>query len=162
MIHKVNIKSQIIELVDDIKNDALKTRHEQDFNFEIFTEHKGKLYNIFIEESKKVLNKFTLKDRNFKLWCYYTDQSYHKGDIWHNHIKTCTINGVLYLKTVKDTGIEFEHNDKITYVEPKDFDLLIFPNYLNHRPITSHTEARISLNMELRCNETVDEIFSER
>ena len=67
MIHKVNIKSQIIELVDDIKNDALKTRHLQDWNFEIFTEHKGKLYNIFIEESKKVLNKFTLKDENFKL-----------------------------------------------------------------------------------------------
>ena len=31
MIHKVNIKSQIIKLVDSIKNDALKTRHLQVF-----------------------------------------------------------------------------------------------------------------------------------
>jgi len=160
MIHKVNIKSQIIDYVDDIKNDIIKTRYKQNFNFEVFTEYKDKLYNIFIEESKKVLNEFTLKDENFRLWCYYTDQSYHKGNTWHNHIKTSTINGVLYLKTVKDTGIEFEHIGKTTYIEPEDFDLLIFPDYLNHRPLTSNTEPRISLNIELRCNETSKEIFN--
>lgn len=159
MIYKINIKSQIIKLVDDIIIDALKTRHEQNYNFEIFTKHKEKLYNIFISESKKVLDKFTLKDNNFKLWCYYTDQSYHKGDTWHNHIKTSTINGVLYLKTVKDTGIEFKNKGDQFYIEPEDFDLLIFPDYLNHRPLNSKTETRISLNMELRCNETSSDIF---
>ena len=163
MIHIVNIKNQISkEVVDDIKIDILKTRHNQDYNFEVFTKYKNRLYDIFIKQSKRILKKFTLKDENFSLWCYYTDHTYYKGDTWHNHIDTSTINAVLYLKTVDGKGIEFEHDGKTTYVEPKDFDLLIFPNYLNHRPLTSDTETRISLNMELRCNETSKEIFSER
>ena len=163
MIHKVNIKKFITkELVDDILIDALKTRHKQFYNFEVFTKHKEKLYNIFIKESRYILNKFTLKDEDFKLWCYYTDHTFHKGDTWHNHIDTSTINGVFYLKTVKNKGIEFENNGDRAYFEPIDYDLLIFPSYLNHRPLNSKFETRISLNMELRCNESVYEVFSER
>ena len=145
MIHIVNIKSKITkELVDEI---IAHPRHNSDFNFEVFTKHK---------------DKFTLKDTNFRLWCLHTDQTFCEGDVWHNHIKSSTINGVLYLKTVKNKGIEFENNGDKTYVEPIDFDLVIFPNFLNHRPLLSKDKTRISLNMEIRCNENVNEIFSER
>ena len=160
MIHIVNIKSKITkELVDEI---VAHPRHNSDFNFEVFTKHKDKLYDIFIKESRKILNKFTLKDTNFRLWCLHTDQTFYEGDVWHNHIKSSTINCVLYLKTVKNKGIEFENNGDKTYVEPIDFDLVIFPNFLNHRPLLSKDKTRISLNMEIRCNENVNEIFSER
>ena len=161
MIHVVNIKSQITkELVDDVIIDASKTRHKADHNFEVFTKHKDKLYDIFISESKNILNEFTLKDKNFRLWCMYTDKNYYEGDVWHNHNQSSTISGVLYLKTVKGKGIEFESNGNKSYVEPKDLDLVIFPNFLNHRPLLSKKKTRISLNMEIRCNENVNEIFS--
>ena len=53
MIHIVNIKSKITkELVDEI---VAHPRHNSDFNFEVFTKHKDKLYNIFINKSIKIL-----------------------------------------------------------------------------------------------------------
>ena len=159
LIYKVNVKSDFQDLKVDIINDALKTRHKQNFNFEVFTDYKQKLYDTFINHSENLLNDFTLKDKDFKLWCYFTDHSFNEGDTWHNHINTATINGVLYLKTVKNKGIEFENEGEKFYFEPQDFDLVIFPDFLNHRPVTSKVERRVSLNMELRCNESSEDIF---
>ena len=52
-----------------------------------------------------------------------------------------------------------DENDKVCYYEPNDFDLLIFPNYLKHKPVASKLETRISLNLELECLENVNSIF---
>jgi len=37
--------------------------------------------------------------------------------------------------------------------------MLIFPGFLSHRPMTSSTQQRISLNLELRCEENEKDIF---
>ena len=88
-----------------------------------------------------------MADENFKLWCYFTDKKYSNGNgVWHNHITTSTINCVIYLKTIKKCGIEFED----FYVEANDYDMLIFPGHMNHRPIINSGKERISLNLELR------------
>ena len=78
---------------------------------------------------------------------------------WHNHINTSTINGVLYLETIPKHGIKFKYDNKITYKEVKPYDLLIFPNFLDHVPIISKLKRRISLNFELNCVEKSEEIF---
>ena len=154
-----NLEREVKDMKEDIINDCLKTKKNATYNFQIFTKHHNKLYSLFKNSCKKKLKKFNIINVPTKLWGYFTDKDYHKGDTWHNHIKTCTIGGVLYLETVKDCGIEFEHNNKITYVEPKNYDLLIFPGFLNHRPIVSKDKKRVSLNFEISCHEPSNEIF---
>ena len=162
-IYTDNLEREVKDIKDDIINDCLKTRMNVDkstFNFQIFTKHHDKLYSLFITSCKKNLKKFNIKNIPTKLWSYFTDKTYHGGYVWHNHIKTCTICGVLYLETVKDCGIEFEHDNKIIYIEPKNYDLLIFPGFLNHRPGVSKDKKRVSINFEILCQESSNEIFS--
>ena len=78
-----------------------------------------------------------------------TDENYHEGEVWHNHKNTCSLCGVLYLKTVKGCGIELRHKNKISYIEPKTYDLLIFPGFLDHKPLISKTKKRVSLQFEI-------------
>ena len=160
LIHSMNVEKEVSHLTESIINDALKTRYQQAYNFEVITNHKDYLYNLLIEKSKNVLNNFTIADKNFRIWCYFTDDTYYKGNTWHNHLNTSTINAVLYLQTVKGKGIEFDHNGEYFYYEPNNYDLLIFPDFLNHRPLTSKTERRISLNLELNCLEDSKDIFN--
>ena len=77
---------------------------------------------------------------------------------WHNHKQSATINSVIYLQ-VKDKGIRFKHENKQIYIQPDDGDMLIFPSFLEHQPDVSTDDKRISLNLELRCNENEKEIF---
>ena len=57
-------------------------------------------------------------------------------------------------------GIDFKFNNKIMTYKPKPFDLIIFPNYLDHRPHGSETDKkRISINIELQCKEKAEDIF---
>jgi len=161
-ILKFNLKSEVSQIKDELINDVLKYKHHansEDFSFEVMSKHNDYLYNIFIKKCRNHLNNFTLIDNNFVLWCYYSNNDYHKGNVWHNHIKTATINSVLYIETVKDKGIEFEHNGNHLYIEPEEFDFLIFPDFLNHLPRVSKNKRRISFNMELRCKEKSTDIF---
>ena len=161
-IYVDNLEREVKDIKEDIINDCLKTKmndRNANYNFQIFTKHHDKLYSLFLKRCEKNLKKFNIIHIPTKLWSYFTDKDYHEGDTWHNHIKTCTICGVLYLETVKDCGIEFEHNNKISYIEPKNYDLLIFPGFLNHRPIVSKDKKRVSINFEITCHESSNEIF---
>ena len=179
LINKVNVTRQIKPIKDQLINDAIFSQYNRpkgSFNYEVNSNYRQYLYDMFIEHSRKLLNNFTLRDTNFKVWCYLTDETYSQGDTWHNHIHTSTINGVLYLNVVKGYGIEFktdynntykqdipnrEYNrDNVTYIEPNNFDLLIFPNFIDHRPLISKDKRRISFNLEIRCNESSKEIFN--
>jgi hypothetical protein len=163
-IYKINIKKEVEKIIPYLIEECIKDRHTLNKNlgnnFLVNTIHTEFLYKIFKKNCKKFLNKFTLKDTNFKTWCYFSDSSY-TGVGWHNHIKTCTINGVLYIKLPKnEKGIDFKIKDKVVNFIPKEFDLLIFPDYLDHFPYPSTTEeARISINLELRCLEKSKDIF---
>ena len=150
------IKRDIIKDVEDSKPDTLKST---DLNFQVNSKYKDYLYNIFISRCKKLLNNFSLSNDKLYLWSYYTDKN-SNDTIYHNHERTSTINGVIYIKTVDNCGINFiDEDDKVCYYEPNDFDLLIFPNYVKHKPVTSKLETRISLNLELECLENVNSIF---
>ena len=76
---------------------------------------------------------------------------------------TATINAVFYLQVPKSSGgqLDFKYQDKYIGFFPKENDLLIFPNFLNHAPKKSHSEDyRVSINQEIRCVESSEYIFS--
>ncbi len=162
-VHHLNLKKELKNKKDEIVKDILvdeKNKKKSGYNFQVFTKYNNYLYDLFIRNSIKLLNPFTIRDPQLKVWCYFTGLGNHiEEDIWHNHTRTSNINSVIYLQTLKDHGIKFENGNESWYVEPENFDLLIFPGFLNHRPVTSQTQQRISLNLELKCNETDKDIF---
>jgi len=164
LVFKENLKEKIEPIKQEIIEDALKGRflkkEFRDRNSEIRTLHEDYLYSLFEKECRKNLNNFNLKHRPKSLWCLVTDKHDDNPNYpWHNHINTSTINGVLYLETIPKHGIKFKYDNKITYKEVKPYDLLIFPNFLDHVPIISKLKRRISLNFELNCVEKSEEIF---
>ena len=162
-VHHLNLKKELKNKKDEIVKDILvdeKNKKKSGYNFQGFTKYNNYLYDLFIRNNIKLLNPFTIRDPQLKVWCYFTGLGNHiEEDIWHNHTRTSNINSVIYLQTLKDHGIKFENGNESWYVEPENFDLLIFPGFLNHRPVTSQTQQRISLNLELKCNETDKDIF---
>ena len=162
-VHHLNLKKELKNKKDEIVKDILvdeKNKKKSGYNFQVFTKYNNYLYDLFIRNSIKLLNPFTIRDPQLKVWCYFTGLGNHiEEDIWHNHTRTSNINSVIYLQTLKDHGIKFENGNESWYVEPENFDPLIFHVFLNHRPVTSQTQQRISLNLELKCNETDKDIF---
>jgi hypothetical protein len=161
-IHKLNLKKELKNKKAGIVKDILKSQDDiktGSYNFEVFSKHNNYLYDLFIKKSRKLLNPFTIRDSWLRVWCYFTGVGYHRKDRWHNHSHTSSINSVIYLETVKNHGIKFKNGKEPWYVEPNEFDLLIFPGFLNHLPVTSSTQKRISLNLELKCKEQDKDIF---
>jgi hypothetical protein len=163
-IYKFNLKKELkkinASLINECKRDRFNFNKNIENNFYLNSKHTGFLYSLFLKYSKKVLNEFTLKDTDFKCWGYFSDKTFTNGN-WHNHLRTCTINGVIYVKLPKkEKGIDFKINNLINNFIPKKYDMLIFPSYLDHYPHPSTTsEPRISINLELRCNEKPENIF---
>tara|TARA_R110000737_G_C14278916_1_gene431883 strand:+ start:45 stop:551 length:507 start_codon:yes stop_codon:yes gene_type:complete len=162
LIYRYSIKNDIKDIKSYLIDDCLNQRHKMDkskgLNYPIDSIYTNFLYNIFYQASKKYLNNFSLLDVDFKLWCCLTDEKYNDSR-WHNHISTSSINCVIYLKT-QNKGIFFKNKDEKIHILPEEDDLLIFPSFLNHIPEVSTTkDPRITLNLELRCKEEVNNIF---
>jgi hypothetical protein len=161
LIYTFNIKDALENikkpLIQECLNQRINLNEKISYNFELHSKYTNYLYNIFYNISKINLNTFSLKDVNFKMWAYVTDKEYNKSQ-WHNHKLTASINCVLYLKTQKK-GITFQYQNQKKHLVPKDNDMLIFPSFLDHLPDVSKTKPRIALNLELRCNESVESIF---
>tara|TARA_R100000988_G_scaffold99232_2_gene68094 strand:+ start:249 stop:749 length:501 start_codon:yes stop_codon:yes gene_type:complete len=143
-----NIKEQLIE--DCIISTQKKIYNH--YNYQVFSKHHDKLYSLFINSCKKYFKNIKVHNTPTKLWTYCTDKDYSEGEVWHNHANSCTLCGVLYLKTIKNCGIDLRYNNETVYVEPKDYDLLIFPGFLDHKPRISKTKRRISLQFEIFCD----------
>ena len=166
-VYVVSLKEQLQLIESELTKELINQRPAKmpfgEYNFQVKSKYNQYLYKLFLEASTKLLNKFTLKDENFKTWCSISDNQF---DItcWHNHSNTSTINGVIYLKITKEEkGINFLIDNEVKNFIPRQFDLVIFPNYLNHCPLVSKTEEkRISLNLELRCKEKVTDIFDNK
>ncbi len=158
-IHCFSISDDIKFFKDDLIKECIDQRKQEESgcNFKLQTKHLEKLYDIFIDCNKKILKPHTIKHDVLKVWCYITDENYNTTG-WHNHTKTATINAVIYLQT-KNKGIFFRHKKEHLFVQPSDGDMLIFPAYLEHKPEPSFTDKRISLNLELCCNESEEYIF---
>ena len=160
LIHCFSIEEDIKNFKENLIKECVDQRkkEEKGCNFKVQTKHIDNLYKIFIDCAKKILKPFTIKDKNFKVWCYMTDSVYNENG-WHNHKKSATINSVIYLQ-IQDKGISFKQDNEQIYFKPDNGDMLIFPSSLNHNPEPSTNNKRISLNLELLCNENEKEIFN--
>lgn len=138
---------------------------DEDFND--FFEH---LYQKFVYVSSNIFGQYTqTKNKtDFKIWSYSSNKFNHGKipGVIHNHLNTSTINSVYYLNipssVTNDKGsISFFLNNKVFTYTPCNDDLLIFPNYLDHRinNYEDDEEWRISINMEIMCIENATEIF---
>ena len=160
LIHCFSIEEDIKNFKENLIKECVDQRkkEEKGCNFKVQTKYIDNLYKIFIDCAKKILKPFTIKDKNFKVWCYMTDNMYNDTG-WHNHKKSATINSVIYLQ-IQDKGISFKQDNEQIYFKPDNGDMLIFPSSLNHNPEPSTNDKRISLNLELLCNESEQEIFN--
>ena len=160
LIHCFSIEEDIKNFKKNLIKECVDQRkkEEKGCNFKVQTKYIDNLYKIFIDCAKKILKPFTIKDKNFKVWCYMTDNMYNDTG-WHNHKKSATINSVIYLQ-IQDKGISFKQDNEQIYFKPNNGDMLIFPSSLNHNPEPSTNDKRISLNLELLCNENEQEIFN--
>ena len=160
LIHCFSIEEDIKNFKENLIKECVDQRkkEEKGCNFKVQTKYIDNLYKIFIDCAKKILKPFTIKDKNFKVWCYMTDNMYNDTG-WHNHKKSATINSVIYLQ-IQDKGISFKQDNEQIYFKPDNGDMLIFPSSLNHNPEPSTNNKRISLNLELLCNESEQEIFN--
>ena len=74
-VYKLNLKKQLKNKKEELIKDILNSKHKDTgsgYNFRVFTKYKDYLYDLFIKESKKILNPFTFKDKNFKVWDNFT------------------------------------------------------------------------------------------
>jgi|TARA_R110000822_G_scaffold278727_1_gene400609 hypothetical protein len=124
------------------------------------------LYNQFVKAAQKHLIKFNLNPKLNRPFCFAvaSNQDFIPSVNWHNHIMTSTINSVYYLhipKKMKGGEIQFKNRlGKILTHKPKTNQLLIFPGWMWHNPINVESEElRISINMEIICDKTMEELF---
>ena len=63
---------------------------------------------------------------------------------------------------MKGGQIQFKNKlGEILTLTPKDNQLLIFPGWMWHNPINVESEElRLSINMEIICDKTMEELFT--
>jgi len=148
-------------VIDQIK------RSDWDNNYKIKeSKFTIKLYDKFLNTSKKLLNKFTLNENYNKNYCWAvaSNKDFKPSINWHNHITTSTINSVYYLNIpegMKGGEIEFRNRRKdVLKIKPKTNELYIFPGWMWHNPINVKSEElRLSINMEIVTKEKPVDIF---
>ena len=128
------------------------------------------LYNNFHNLCYKMFDDYNPLPIRKYIFSYSTNKD-NCGEIpgrIHNHVKTSTINSVFYLNvpstiTIEKGSISFFMNDEIFTYKPNNDDFLIFPDYLDHgiNNYKDDEEWRISINMEIICSESSDELFNK-
>lgn len=164
---KQYIKSLIINKLDFLKNEI--TSKGLGNNVKVFEdEYFELLYSKFVYTCLKLFKNLEIKNNNLEtVWAYLNNKDFfpNEGCI-HNHINTAIINSVYYFNVPDASSgkiLFFDNNqNEIGSIQPETGDLIIFANYLYHAALQSNSEDyRISLNLELQCNENVLNYFKD-
>lgn len=134
------------------------------FNYPLLDDHDNFFENLYENFYNLCLTHFNFTVNEYRnrsvCWAYVSEKVYF-NEVWHNHQTTSTINGVYYLNIPNNTSIDFSLYEKQLSYQPKENELIIFPNYLDHKPNRCYGDGyRIAINMEILCNESSDELFS--
>ena len=149
------------------------------------SDYKEKLKNIILDNMNNHYNIKNLKGYNFALSKDYNDfylNTYYKfydlcdkifGKL--NPTEDC-IGCHAYITDSSGFGVGKIHNSildegSISFISwnqrkellyrPSTFDLIIFPNYLDHKiNYSPHEEKRITITMEIQCEEDSNELFN--
>lgn len=161
--------AQRIELMNIVLENKKRNHHGVGGSFKIDydpTSFFQELYSKFFNVSNQFFGDLNVLPNNSTMcWSYSSNDVDHGPGMIHNHINTSTINSVYYLNvpdstTVENGSIQFFLNDQTFSYRPNRFDLVVFPNYLNHKiNYLNDPEYRISINMEILCEEEPYDIF---
>ena len=88
----------------------------------------------------------------------YQVADYNKNNYQCPHVDQNYDHKVLIYYPYTSDGDTFLFNQ----IEPKKYDLLVFPGFLNHLPIVHKTKRRISLQFEISCIEDINNIWSQK
>lgn len=149
------IYDQLVEQTEEHK------KHPNGNNFLITTniEVWNTLYNQCLKKASEILGPFDVLESNkSSCWCYPSNNTYYRSGI-HDHTRTSVINAVYYFSVpetsnYRDGAIAFydANNTEIWAYKPREHDLLLFPNYLKHQPLSITSETyRFAINMEIIC-----------
>jgi hypothetical protein len=163
-----NLKDTFHKQQKNMIQHALKYKHRIDtrlgYNYEVdLNKDFNTLYEHFLNKCKESFKKVTFIKVKPKCWACLLDKN-NRENVWHHHITSSTINSVFYLKLAKtENGIAFNENDNDKII-PDEFDLLLMKNSLIHKPLlpTNKNDLRITINMEVFCKESADEIFNKQ
>lgn len=132
------------------------------------TQFFNELYQKFFESTVNFFGTLNILPENSNMcWSYSSNCVDHGPGFTHNHMDTSTINSVYYLNvpdsaTQEHGSIQFFLNEKTFSYRPNNFDLILFPNYLDHKiNFLNDPEYRISINMEILCEEDAYKLFQK-
>lgn len=138
---------------------------EEDYNLFL-----NKLYKQFILSCFKIFGNLKISEKNTSSCWGYCSNAIDYSSYWHDHKRTSTINAVYYINIPQSSKgplyfrVPKNNNQfEIFSYHPENYDLIIFPNYLEHKPIPPLTEEyRVCINMEIICdNITSKNIFKK-
>lgn len=155
-------KNNMIRIVESEKDTA---NYYGGYTFVIENDLFKPLYNTFNIICADVFDELYISSYNREIcWAnVYNCDSYRSN--LHHHLRTSTINSVFYLQIPNDgdpnsSGLRSVYNNKNYVFVPNELDLVIMPSWMPHEPLP-HTskENRIAINMELRCDKQIDDIY---
>ena len=135
-----------------------------------FNNYLKKLYNNYLLFCFKFFGNFNISKRNISTCWAYCSNEKDFNSCWHHHERSSSINAVYYINVPKDSGgpLYFripkdDGNFEMFSYFPNNYDLVVFPDYLEHRSMPSYSsEYRIPINMEIICeNITSRDLFKK-
>tara|TARA_R110002126_G_scaffold37980_1_gene113875 strand:- start:4822 stop:5343 length:522 start_codon:yes stop_codon:yes gene_type:complete len=160
---KKDFKTKKDKMVDHCLNYKDRIFEGMGYNYEIDLNNDFvNLYQLFLKKCKDTFKKISFIDPTPRCLCCLIDKDTYENS-WHDHLDTCTVNGVFYLKLADtERGIAFNLNERNKII-PDEFDLLIMKNSLKHKPLLPKrkNDCRISINMSVFCKEDANSIFDE-
>lgn len=161
--------SKRLELMDVVLENKKRNHYGNGGSFKIDqdpTSFFQELYLKFFDAANEFFGGLNVLPKNSSMcWSYSSNDVDHGPGMIHNHIHTSTINSVYYLNipdsaTLENGSIQFFLDDQTFSYRPNNFDLVVFPNFLDHRiNYLNDPEYRISINMEILCENNPHDLF---
>lgn len=155
----------INKIVKQSLSDHLQTtRQFTEYNFPLrSSKYFDSLYGDFIDTSFKIFGDLKVSGRNNRTcWCYRSSKDNPRGSVFHHHEHTATINAVYYLDIPKGDSISFMKNHHSLTYYPEQYEILIFPGTLLHRPdVPVSKKIRQSVNLELKVDASSHHVFKK-
>jgi len=164
-------KRKIKDIILNHMYNHFNTKKLKGYNFSISKDYNDFFLNTyykFYDLCEEIFGELTLTEDCVGCHSYVTDNKGFGVNRIHNHIQTSTISACYYLNIPKESihdessisFISWKTNTELIY-RPSTFDLIIFPNYLDHKiNYSPHKDERITITMEIQCEEDSIDIFS--
>lgn len=125
------------------------------YNFPVDGAPFEALYDLFWGACAAAFGPLSLHPNNSRqAWAYVQDHAKF-AEVWHDHLRSATINGVYYL-SVPDPSAQLwcQHLERRIELTPEAGVLYLFPRWLAHKPRPQRSATpRVSINIELTTRE---------